>query len=70
MEFVGLRSTQFDEKVANGELPRPIKISDSGRAVAWLLSELMEWRQSRIAKREQAASAPSKKKEKKAEAAR
>jgi predicted DNA-binding transcriptional regulator AlpA len=54
MEFVGLRKTQFEEKVLNGELPAPIKISDSGRAVAWLRTELEAWLASRIEKRDKA----------------
>jgi predicted DNA-binding transcriptional regulator AlpA len=54
MEFVGLRHTQFDEKVLTGELPAPIQISDSGRAVAWLRSDLEKWLEERVAKRDTA----------------
>jgi predicted DNA-binding transcriptional regulator AlpA len=57
LQFVGLRNTQFDEKVATGELPAPIKISDSGRAVAWLRVELERWLEQRIMKRDAEAKA-------------
>ena len=52
MEFVGLRHSQFDEKVLNGELPAPIKLTDSGHTVAWLRSELETWLEARVAKRD------------------
>jgi predicted DNA-binding transcriptional regulator AlpA len=52
MAFVGLGATQFEEKVRKGEIPAPIKISDSGRAVAWLKSELQAWLVERIRKRD------------------
>jgi prophage regulatory protein len=55
MAFVGLSNTQFDLYVASGELPAPIKITDGGRATAWLRSELEEWLVSRIAKRDEHA---------------
>lgn len=50
--FVGLKGTAFDRKVKNGELPKPIKLSDSGKAIAWVRSELEAWLASRIAKRD------------------
>lgn len=52
MAFVGYSETQFDEKVANDELPQPISLADSGRSLAWLRSELEEWLKKRIAKRD------------------
>jgi predicted DNA-binding transcriptional regulator AlpA len=54
MEFVGLRKTQFEEKVLMGEFPAPIDISDSGRAVAWLRTDLEKWLSDRVAKRDTA----------------
>jgi predicted DNA-binding transcriptional regulator AlpA len=51
MRFTGLRKTQFEEKVIDGELPAPIKLTDSGRAVAWLRCEMEEWLKARVKKR-------------------
>jgi Prophage CP4-57 regulatory protein (AlpA) len=44
--------TQFDELVATNQFPQPIKLSDSGRAVAWLRSDLDQWLEERVAKRD------------------
>lgn len=52
MNFTGYGETQFEEKVANGELPQPISLADSGRSLAWLRSELEAWLASRIAQRD------------------
>jgi predicted DNA-binding transcriptional regulator AlpA len=52
MSFVGLRDTMFDQAVREGELPPPIKVTDTGRAVVWLRSELEAWLAARIAKRD------------------
>lgn len=49
--YTGLHRTQIAAKIAAGEFPAPVPISDSGRAVAWLESELIEWQQRRIAAR-------------------
>jgi len=54
--FVGLKGTAFDEKVKNGDLPKPIKLTDSGKAVGWVTAELEQWLQRRIAKRDGVAS--------------
>jgi prophage regulatory protein len=51
-QFVGLRRTQIDELMKRGEFPRPIKLSDYGRAVGWLEDELAEWQRRRSAKRD------------------
>jgi predicted DNA-binding transcriptional regulator AlpA len=50
--FVGLGNTQFDQYVEAGDLPAPIRITDNGRSVAWLRSELEQWLAARIAKRD------------------
>jgi prophage regulatory protein len=50
-QFVGLRRTQIGELVKAGNFPRPIPLSDSGRAVAWLEQDLIAWQNSRIAVR-------------------
>jgi predicted DNA-binding transcriptional regulator AlpA len=54
MEFVGLRTTQFHKAVRAGELPRPIKLTNRGRAVGFLKSELEAWLAARVAARDSA----------------
>jgi prophage regulatory protein len=54
-QYVGLRRTQIDELIKKGEFPRPIPLSDTGRAVAWLESDLVAWQMRRLAKRETVA---------------
>ena len=51
-QFVGLRRTQIDELMKRGEFPRPVPLSDWGRAVGWLEDELAEWQRRRLAKRD------------------
>jgi prophage regulatory protein len=50
-EFVGLRRTQIGELIKAGQFPKPIPLSDAGRAVAWLESDLIAWQNARIAVR-------------------
>ncbi|MBR1238430.1 AlpA family transcriptional regulator [Bradyrhizobium sp. AUGA SZCCT0182] len=50
-EFVGLRRTQIGELIKTGEFPKPIPLSDTGRAVAWLEGDLIAWQNGRIAAR-------------------
>jgi predicted DNA-binding transcriptional regulator AlpA len=40
-QFVGLRRTQISELIKSEEFPKPVPLSDSGRAVAWLESDLL-----------------------------
>jgi predicted DNA-binding transcriptional regulator AlpA len=49
--FVGLGPTQFAKYVRLGHLPQPVKLTDRGRAVAWLKTELEAWLLARVAKR-------------------
>jgi prophage regulatory protein len=51
-QFAGLKRTQIAELIKAGEFPKPIPLSDSGRAVAWLEHELIAWQTARIATRE------------------
>jgi predicted DNA-binding transcriptional regulator AlpA len=51
-QFVGLQKTQIDALIASGEFPRPIPLSDSGRAVGWLSDEVAAWQRDRLAKRQ------------------
>ena len=51
-QYVGLQRTQIDELIQRGEFPAPVKLSDSGRAKAWLEHEIVAWQQLRLAKRD------------------
>jgi predicted DNA-binding transcriptional regulator AlpA len=55
--FVSLKPTQFHKYVRLGLLPQPITLTDDGRAVAWLKTELESWLAERIAKRNADAAA-------------
>jgi len=54
-QYVGLKRTQIEQLIADGQFPQPIKLSDTGRAKAWLECELLDWQNSRIAKSREAA---------------
>lgn len=55
VEFItGIKRTKIKEMIAAGAFPRPISLSDSGRAIAWLESELVAWQRSRVARRKRA----------------
>ena len=48
------KRTQISELIKRGEFPRPIKLSDGGRAKAWLEDELLLWQRQRLASRDAA----------------
>jgi predicted DNA-binding transcriptional regulator AlpA len=50
--FIGLGATQFSKYVRDGVLPQPITLTDDGRAVAWIKTELEAWLLARVAKRD------------------
>jgi prophage regulatory protein len=50
-QFVGLRRTQIGELIKEGKFPKPVPLSDGGRAVAWLETDLIAWQNGRIAAR-------------------
>lgn len=50
-QFVGLRRTQIAELIRAGKFPKPIQLSDTGRAIAWLEADLIAWQHARIAER-------------------
>lgn len=52
--YTGLHRTQIAKKIADDEFPAPVLLTDSGRTVAWLESEIVKWQQGRIAARERA----------------
>jgi predicted DNA-binding transcriptional regulator AlpA len=50
--YAGLKRTQIAELIKRGEFLRLIRLSDGGRAKAWLEDELIIWQRQRLAKRE------------------
>ena len=50
--FTGLRKTQVATLIRAGEFPKPIKLTETGRAKGWLESELLNWQAKRLAQRE------------------
>ena len=51
-QYTGLRRTTISELIADGKFPKPVPLTDEGRAQAWLESEVMAWQAVRIAKRD------------------
>lgn len=51
-EFSGLKRTQIWEHIERGEFPQPVKLTESGRAIAWDEAELIAWRDARKAARD------------------
>jgi predicted DNA-binding transcriptional regulator AlpA len=49
--YVGLQRTQIELLIQRGEFPKPIMLSDTGRAVGWIEAEVWHWQQSRMTKR-------------------
>ena len=49
--YVGLRKTAIEELIKAGEFPKPVPLSNFGRAVAWLEVDLIAWQTARIAAR-------------------
>ena len=47
-QFVGLGRSQISALIKAGNFPKPISLSDAGRAVAWLEEDLLAWQRSRI----------------------
>lgn len=50
--LLSVRHTWLEKAVARGEFPKPIKISDGGRAVAWISTEVEAYIRSRAAARD------------------
>lgn len=50
-QYVGLKRTQIQELIKAGEFPKPVSLSDTGRAIAWVEAELVAWQSRRLAKR-------------------
>ncbi len=51
-KYVGLKRTQIDALIRRGEVPKPIRLSEGGRAKAWLEHEIVAWQQERLAARD------------------
>lgn len=47
-QYAGLKRTQIAALVEAGEFPKPIKLSEKGRALAWLECDLIAWQNCRI----------------------
>lgn len=52
LECTGWRKTRLYEAIASGEFPKPIPLSDAGRAVAWSEAEIIAWQEERLAARD------------------
>jgi predicted DNA-binding transcriptional regulator AlpA len=50
--YAGLRRTQIAELIKKREFPRPIRLSDGGRAKAWVEDELIVWQRQRLSRRD------------------
>jgi len=51
--FTGLKRTSLEQLIKSGAFPRPVPlVSNDGRAVGWIESELVQWQLSRIAARD------------------
>lgn len=49
LNLIGISNTTLHEWVKAKSFPAPIKLSDDGRAVAWLEDSIIEWQEQRIA---------------------
>ena len=49
-KYTGIQRTQIDELIKKGEFPKAIRLSDTGRAKAWLECDVLAWQNARILK--------------------
>lgn len=47
-EYFGLRPTQISERINSGDIPPPVKLTDSGNATGWFGRQIIEWQDQRI----------------------
>jgi predicted DNA-binding transcriptional regulator AlpA len=47
--YFGFKGTQLKVKIMSGEIPRPIPLSDSGRALGWLGRQIIDHQRKLIA---------------------
>jgi predicted DNA-binding transcriptional regulator AlpA len=50
--YAGLKRTQIQVLIGQNEFPKPIALSDTGRALGFLEGEIRCWQLERIAKRD------------------
>jgi prophage regulatory protein len=50
-QFTGLKRSRIEALMKRGEFPRPVPLTNEGRAVGWLESDLVAWQNSRVAAR-------------------
>jgi prophage regulatory protein len=55
-ERTGFGATALHDAVLRREFPKPIKLTNSGRAIGWLEAEIDEWLKQRLQQRDKAAS--------------
>lgn len=49
IEITGLGRSSIYARIKTADFPKPVRLNPSGRgAVAWILSEILEWVRSRI----------------------
>jgi predicted DNA-binding transcriptional regulator AlpA len=53
--FFGFGLTVLGEKIAAGEIPAPLPLSDGGHAKGWLGQQILDWQQERLSKAQNAA---------------
>lgn len=53
LKYIGTGRSQAAELISRGELEAPIPLSDTGRAVAFMGSQLIRYQQRRLAKAEE-----------------
>ena len=51
-KVTGLGRTTVHSMVRQGKFPKPIKLSENGRASGWISSEVQKWLDSRLAARD------------------
>lgn len=56
--YVGLKRTQIYELIKQNKFPKPIALTDSGAAKAWLESEILAWQATMIAQDRAAVPVP------------
>ncbi len=49
--YVGLKRTAIADLIKVGQFPRPISLSDTGRAKGWLEAEVIAWQTTRLSRR-------------------
>ena len=52
-DYVGLKKSALDNLIDSDEsFPKPFKVSEGGRAIAWFEDEIIQWQDRRRASRE------------------